>query len=152
MITLIRVVIFLSIISVIFNSEGNLNVEKSDELEKETEVKENIILECDGITVIENCVLEGIDYELYLIHPEIKEEYHYEEKIVGYNEVITGYCTLCNDGTRSPSCSTGSGTCSHHGGVKEWNAPEYKSVPIYENIKIIDIEAKEEWLETILKN
>jgi len=43
-------------------------------------------------------------------------------------QVITGYCTLCNDGTRSPSCSTGRGTCSWHNGIEESNAPIYKTI------------------------
>jgi hypothetical protein len=45
------------------------------------------------------------------------------------SKAITGYCTLCNDGSRSPTCATGSGTCSHHWGVAEWNAPEYRIIP-----------------------
>jgi tetratricopeptide (TPR) repeat protein len=39
---------------------------------------------------------------------------------------ITGYCSKCCDGTFSPSCATGRGACSHHGGVCEPNAPEYE--------------------------
>lgn len=39
--------------------------------------------------------------------------------------VITGYCTLCNDGQYSPSNAKGRGACSHHGGVANWNAPVY---------------------------
>ncbi len=44
-------------------------------------------------------------------------------------KVITGYCTLCNDGTYSPSCAVGRGACSWHSGVASYNAAEYRIVP-----------------------
>jgi hypothetical protein len=42
---------------------------------------------------------------------------------------IIGYCTLCNDGTLSPSCAVGRGACSWHGGVASYNVPEYRTIP-----------------------
>ncbi|GHT83434.1 hypothetical protein FACS1894125_7060 [Actinomycetota bacterium] len=41
---------------------------------------------------------------------------------------VVDYCTLCNDGTYSPSCATGRGACSHHGGVAQWNAKRTHTV------------------------
>ena len=52
-----------------------------------------------------------------------------------YNQVnpirkrITGYITLCNDGTTSGA--TGRGACSWHGGVSEWNHPIYEEYRKY---------------------
>lgn len=43
-------------------------------------------------------------------------------------QVIVGYCTLCADGTFSPSCAVGRGACSYHGGVAEYNVAEYRTV------------------------
>lgn len=43
--------------------------------------------------------------------------------------VITGYCTLCNDGSLSPSCAVGRGACSWHGGVAAYNVPSYRTIP-----------------------
>lgn len=42
---------------------------------------------------------------------------------------VVGYCTLCNDGTYSPSCAVGRGACSHHSGVQAYDVPEYVTVP-----------------------
>lgn len=41
---------------------------------------------------------------------------------------IVGYCTLCNDGSFSPSCAVGRGACSHHGGVAAYDVGEYVAV------------------------
>lgn len=43
-------------------------------------------------------------------------------------KVITGYCTLCNDGTFSPSCAVGRGACSYHGGVNAYNVAAYRTI------------------------
>lgn len=42
---------------------------------------------------------------------------------------VVGYCTLCNDGTFSPSCAVGRGACSYHSGVNAYNVPEYSTIP-----------------------
>jgi hypothetical protein len=52
----------------------------------------------------------------------------YQPKIPDKKEII-GYCTLCNDGTFSPSCAVGRGACSWHGGVASYNVPEYVTTP-----------------------
>ncbi len=109
------------------------------------------IITCDGEKVTTDCEFDGVVYSLYKYHPAVAEKSHYEKKIVGYETIITGYCTLCNDGTRSPSCSTGSGTCSRQGGVKQWNAPIYREQAIYEDVKVIDVEASQEWIEKVEK-
>jgi len=44
-------------------------------------------------------------------------------------EEITGYCTLCRDGTFSPSCAVGRGACSWHGGVASYGVPKYRIIP-----------------------
>ncbi|MDD3187539.1 MAG: hypothetical protein PHD02_03660 [Bacilli bacterium] len=115
----------------------------------EEEVKE-VIPTCDGTNITENCELDGETYSSYKYYPAVTEVYHYETQTT-YTTEIVGYCTLCNDGTRSPSCSTGRGTCSHHGGVAEWNAPIYKQVAHTEQVKIIDTPAKEERYEITLQ-
>ncbi|MBZ4190645.1 tetratricopeptide repeat protein [Niabella beijingensis] len=43
---------------------------------------------------------------------------------------ITGYITLCRDGTTSNA--RGRGACSWHGGVKDWNYPIYEESRKYE--------------------
>ncbi|MGJ7032814.1 tetratricopeptide repeat protein [Niabella hirudinis] len=43
---------------------------------------------------------------------------------------ITGYITLCRDGTTSNA--RGRGACSWHGGVKDWNYPIYEEYRKYE--------------------
>jgi hypothetical protein len=42
---------------------------------------------------------------------------------------VTGYCTLCNDGTFSPSCAVGRGACSYHGGVAAYGVERYVIIP-----------------------
>lgn len=42
---------------------------------------------------------------------------------------VIGYCTLCNDGTLSPSCAVGRGACSYHSGVQAYNVAEYRTIP-----------------------
>lgn len=41
---------------------------------------------------------------------------------------IIGYCTLCNDGTFSPSCAVGRGACSWHDGVASYNVARYRTI------------------------
>ncbi len=128
------------------------SVNNDTEFIKEEKIESEVISEtvtCNGLTVTENCELNGIKYDKYIYHPAVEEQSHYESNIVGYKQVVVGYCTLCNDGTRSPSCSTGRGTCSHHGGVKEWNAPIYKEEAVYEEVKIVDTPAADAWYEII---
>jgi hypothetical protein len=43
-------------------------------------------------------------------------------------QVITGYCTRCRDGSLSPSCAIGRGACSWHGGVDAYNVPQYRTI------------------------
>lgn len=109
-----------------------------------------ILKTCDGINVIENCEIDGIKYSTYKFHPAEEEKYHYETKTV-YETGITGYCTLCNDGTYSPTCATGRGACSHHSGVAQFNAPIYGNIPKKTQEKIIDSPAKEEYWEIVEK-
>ncbi|TAL14685.1 hypothetical protein EPN95_02155 [Patescibacteria group bacterium] len=44
-------------------------------------------------------------------------------------KTIIGYCTLCNDGTFSPSCAVGRGACSYHSGVAGYNVAQYMTTP-----------------------
>lgn len=140
--------LLLIIVAIISGCAKNSSNIKNDKIEVEEEI---IIPICDGISVTSDCEINNVLYKKYKYHPAIKEVFHYEKKIAGYKKVVVGYCTMCNDGTRSPSCSTGRGTCSHHGGVSEWNAPIYKEEPYYEQVKVIDIYAKDEWYEIIEK-
>ena len=105
---------------------------------------------CDGTSITTNCEVDGIVYTIYKYYPAEEEKYHYET-ITTYERQITGYCTLCNDGTYSPSCATGRGACSHHGGVAEYNAPIYSEVPKQEQKKVIDSPSSPERWEKIVK-
>ena len=116
--------------------------------EEKTEKEE--IPTCDGTTIVKDCEVDGIIYSIYKYYPAEEEKYHYET-ITTYEQKITGYCTLCNDGTYSPTCATGKGACSHHGGVKEWNAPVYSEVAKQEQKKVIDSPAVPERWEKIVQ-
>lgn len=105
---------------------------------------------CDGSKIINNCEVDGVIYEVYKYYPPEEEQFHMET-ITTYEKKITGYCTLCNDGTFSPTCATGRGACSHHGGVARYNAPIYSEVPKTEQKKVIDKEATPERWEKIVK-
>lgn len=109
-----------------------------------------VVPKCDGITVKSDCNLENVSYKTYVYHPATAEESH-TETVTTYEEKITGYCTLCNDGTFSPTCATGRGACSHHGGVAEWDAPITSNVPVSSSKKVIDHPAKAEFYEKVVK-
>ena len=130
------------------SSNKNKEIELNNETkEKDTKTEEKI---CDGTVITSNCIFDGVEYEKYVYHAAIPEKSHVET-IITYTTEITGYCTLCNDGTRSPSCATGKGACSHHGGVAEWNAPIYTKIEHKEQKIIIDSEAIPEYYEKIEK-
>ena len=117
--------------------------------EEKTEQNKSVQI-CDGITITSNCIYDGIEYSIYLYHPEVPEKTHIETEVT-YTEEIVGYCTMCNDGTRSPSCSVGRGTCSHHGGVREWNAPIYNKVKHTNEVTVVDSEKVEAYWEKVEK-
>lgn len=101
---------------------------------------------CDGNKVTSNCELSGVAYKTYKYHAAVPAKSH-TEQVTSYQQKVTGYCTLCQDGTYSPSCATGRGACSHHGGVAQWNAPRYSNVPVYTTKTIIDAPAKDAYYE-----
>jgi len=103
---------------------------------------------CDGTIVTASCVADGVNYNTYVYHPAVAEKSH-TETVTTYKQEISSYCTLCNDGTYSPSCATGRGACSHHGGVDQWNAPRYSNVPVNTTTTIIDAPAKEAYYDKI---
>ncbi len=104
---------------------------------------------CDGTTVTANCTVDGATYSTYVYHAAVAEKSHTQTNTT-YEKKVTGYCTLCNDGTYSPSCATGRGACSWHGGVQEWNAPEYSTVPVYNTETIIDAPAQEAYYDKVI--
>lgn len=130
-------------------TDDNQNV-TTPTITEEKDEKEEEIPTCDGTTIVKDCEVEGIIYSIYKYYPAEEEKYHYET-VTTYERKITGYCTLCNDGTYSPSCATGRGACSHHGGVREWNAPVYSEVPKQEQKKVIDSPAVPERWEKVVK-
>ena len=109
---------------------------------------EKITPVCDGETITKSCTFEGIEYSTYIYHAAVEEKFHNETSTT-YEQKITSYCTLCNDGTYSPSCATGRGACSHHGGVDQWNAPRYSNVPVSTTKKVIDTPNQEAYYEKI---
>ena len=104
---------------------------------------------CDGTITKDNCKHEGAIYKTYIYFPAVAEKSH---KIIDttYKEVVTSYCTLCSDGTYSPSCATGRGACSWHGGVAQWNAPRTSRVPVNTERIVIDAPAVAEYYEKVL--
>ena len=103
---------------------------------------------CNGTSVTKDCEAEGIAYKTYVYHAAVPEKSH-TETTTTYKDEISGYCTLCRDGTYSPSCATGRGACSHHGGVAEWNAPRYRKVPQQTTNTVVDAPAQEAYYEKI---
>ena len=132
----------------ITHSENLKGSQVTTEMETPVEV-ERVTPTCDGTTVSTNCVLDDVKYTKYIYHPAVAEVSHVERTTV-YNEKIIGYCTLCNDGTYSPSCATGRGACSHHGGVNQWNAPKYQKVPEYFENVVVDTPAQLEYFEKVI--
>lgn len=103
---------------------------------------------CDGTKVTSSCTLDNANYKTYIYHPAVPEKTH-TETVTTYQEKITGYCTLCNDGTFSPSCATGRGACSWHGGVAQWNAPVSETIPVNSTKTVIDAPAQESYYEKV---
>lgn len=103
---------------------------------------------CDGTTVTSNCTVDGITYSTYIYHAAVPEKTHTTTETTYQNKLV-GYCTLCNDGTYSPSCATGSGACSWHHGVQEWNAPKYEKVPVTTTKTVVDAPAQAESYEKV---
>lgn len=102
---------------------------------------------CDGSTVTEGCVLDGVRYNRYVYQPAVEQQSHMEQRS-SQEQVVTGYCTLCMDNTYSPTCATGKGACSHHGGVPQWNALVYGTKTNTWEEEIIDVPAQAEYYET----
>lgn len=128
-------------------ADSNRSIYQSSATE---EIKEKPKPTCDGSIVTTNCAKDGSNYSKYVLHEAIPEKSH-TETVTTYRQEIRDYCTLCNDGTYSPSCATGRGACSHHGGVAEWNAPRYTQVPEYASRVIVDAPAVEAYYEKILE-
>ena len=105
---------------------------------------------CDGTTITTNCTVDGMSYSTYVYHPAVPEKSH-TETTTTYEKEVVGYCTLCNDGTYSPSCATGRGACSHHDGVAQWNAPIYSNVPKTSSETVIDSPAQEAFYEKVVE-
>jgi len=104
---------------------------------------------CDGTNVTSKCKADDGIYKTYVYHPAIAAKTHQETEIT-YREEVTGYCTLCVDGTYSPSCATGSGACSWHGGVAQWNAPRTSRAAVYGGKLIVDEPAKEAYYDKVI--
>ena len=115
-----------------------------------TKTVEKITPVCDGTIVTKNCAIEGVNYSAYIYHSAVIEKSH-DETTTTYDQAISSYCTLCNDGTYSPSCATGRGACSNHEGVAQWNAPRYSSIPVYNTKNVIDTPAQEPYYEKIVQ-
>ena len=103
---------------------------------------------CEGISILSSRIHDGVSYRTYIYSPAVTEKSHTEQATTYMREVVD-YCTLCNDGTYSPSCATGRGAGSHHGGVAEWDAPRYANVPVYTNKTVIDVPAKDAYYEKV---
>lgn len=105
--------------------------------------------QCDGTMVTADCFSDGQKYTTFVHHPAVAEVSHVVTRTVYENKVVS-YCTRCMDGTFSPSCATGRGACSHHGGVAQWNAPRYGSVPVTVKETVVDVPAAKEYFEKVI--
>jgi len=63
----------------------------------------------------------------YFFKTLVKQAVEYEPAVPD-KKIVIGYCTLCSDGTWSPSCAIGSGACSWHGGVAAYNVAQYRTI------------------------
>ena len=106
---------------------------------------------CDGATITTACTVDGVSYKTYVYHAAVAEKTH-TETTTSYQDKVTGYCTLCNDDTYSPSCATGRGACSYHGGVQQWNAPQTSKVPVNSTNVIIDAQAQAAYYEKVAEH
>jgi len=132
------------------SNSGSTQLNQSPTLNTESpKVTEDVKPVCDGKSVTSDCSLKGVNYQTYIYHPAVKKKTHVET-VTSYRKEVTGYCTLCNDGSYSPSCATGRGACSWHGGVAEWNAPQYSNVPVYKKKTVVDTPAKKAYYEKVL--
>lgn len=130
---------------------SNINTSKS--VDSTTVKKEEVKVSkpvCDGTIITKNCTIDEINYTTYVYHAAVAEKSH-TETVTTYREEITSYCTLCNDGIYSPSCATGRGACSHHGGVAQWNAPRYDRVAENTTKTVIDAPAQEAYYEKVIE-
>lgn len=99
-------------------------------------IKDLTLPTCDGTSVTKNCKYEGVKYKIYQYYPEVEEKSHFETTYTYEN--YEDSCTLCVDGTWSPTCATGRGACSWHGGVQEYDATRIKTKKIEHKNKVID--------------
>ena len=126
----------------------NSSVQTSKDASITEDMPKEAVAICDGKKVVADCTLNGVVYEKYISHPAVAEKTH-TETTTTYKEEVTGYCTLCNDGTYSPTCATGRGACSWHGGVAEWGAPMTSQVPVESTRVVVDTPAKNAYIEKI---
>jgi hypothetical protein len=103
---------------------------------------------CNGTSVTTSCTVDGVTYRTYVYHAAVAEKSHIETHTT-YRQDIASYCTLCADGTYSPSCATGRGACSWHGGVQEWNAPRYVNTPVNTSNTVVDAPAQAAYYEKV---
>lgn len=102
---------------------------------------------CDGTTITSACQVDGVMYNKYIYHPAQPAVTHQETRS-SEEQVISGYCTLCIDGTWSPTCATGRGACSHHDGVRQFNAPVYTTRTNTWQEEVVDSPAQDAYYET----
>lgn len=103
---------------------------------------------CDGVNVTSGCQVDGVMYSKYIYHPAVPEQSHIETSTTT-EQVVADYCTLCVDGSWSPTCATGRGACSHHGGVSQKNVPRYANQTHTTETKVIDSPAVDAYYETV---
>ena len=126
----------------------NLTADKNSATSNETGTIEQAPPICDGTTITNDCAVDGVNYSTYVYHEAVPEKSH-TETVTTYKEEVSGYCTLCVDGTYSPSCATGRGACSYHSGVAQWNAPRYRNAPVYNTRTVVDAPAQGAYYEKV---
>ena len=147
------VLLLISIVGGASTQTQQPNLTNSNAVNSAPESKDEVKISkpiCDGTIVTKNCVIDDIHYSSYNYQPAVAEKSH-TETVTTYREEVADYCTLCSDGTYSPSCATGRGACSHHGGVAQWNAPRYKTVPEYTTKIVIDAPAHEAYYNKVVE-
>lgn len=142
---LISVAVFLSITGFAI-ADSNQNKRTSDTVDK-IDTKPEIAI-CDGTKIISDCEIDNVKYKTYRYIPAQPEKSHQQTTYTD-EEVNVGVCTLCNDGTFSPSCAVGRGACSHHGGVDQYDVPQTQTRSVPKTTTIVDSPAIPEGWEKI---
>lgn len=119
--------------------------EKEKENKKEDK-KEEQLPTCDGISIISNCIVDGITYSKYIYHPAKEAVTHVENVQTGTETRTSSPYILCNDGFHWGSMKH-RGACSGHNGVADFEHVDTYEIPVYQEQIVEDSPAQDEYYE-----